>query len=207
MLTRCISDTSNNEVPKKLTKSNTDSIGNSAVTELTDTISVDFKTNKNSYSTGLLDSIINTIIKKGFFKPDIEKNGKLSLHKQNSRSLMIAYDSADMSFFITKIYLLNSIHITSLGFSGKRSKKNPQYKPGFQLEEWAFNNNQVRDSALQLINYIFSYPRSIVMYEKSYPQLITAKNRIIILTTGADIWEKYALEYKGIIESFLTKNQ
>jgi hypothetical protein len=92
-----------------------------------------------------------------------------------------------MQVFVDKNYFLNNTSTTSIRFSGKRSPKNPKYKPGFLLQEWRFNNNASRDSALRLINYVFNHPKNIVMYEKSYPQLMTAKNRIFILTTAAKI--------------------
>lgn len=177
------------------------------VRELRDTIRIDFRTKTDNYSTGLLDSITNLITKKGFFKPEIDRNGKIRFHRENSRTLKVAYDSADMHVFIDNDYLLNNISITSIAFDGKRSSRNPEYKPGFLLEEWWFNNNADRDSALKWINYVFGHPKSIVMYEKSYPQIITASNRLIILTTDFDIWEEYALEYKHIIESFLSNDR
>ncbi|MGZ8536884.1 MAG: hypothetical protein ACXWV9_01415 [Flavisolibacter sp.] len=176
------------------------------VIELRDTIRVNFKMDNKIYSPIILKSIIDKIVQKGVFKPNVVSNGNIDIRKDSVRELTIAYDSANMHFFIMIEYLLHNIHIESVGFSAQRSKKNPQYKPGFLFEEWTFNNNLDRDKAFNLIRYIYSHPKNIVMYEKRYTQLIKAENRLILLETGADIFEKYVIEYGNLIREFINSN-
>jgi hypothetical protein len=176
------------------------------VKELNDTVRINFKYKDASYQNLFLNSIIQTISHEGEFKPHLNKSGKIDIHQVNQKNLTIAYDSADMRFFISKEYCLEGVHIASVGFYGNRSKRHPEFKPGFGLEEWTFNSNTDRDRAFDLINYVYRHPKSIVMYEKSYPQLIKAENRILILKTGFDIWEKYVIEYRQILERLIESN-
>jgi len=170
--------------------------------ESIDTIAIDFKTDRTQYSPDFLESIIQKISRKGVFKPKLKKDGSLNIGEESVEKLTIAYDSTEYYYFTTN-YILNNILIRYIGFEAERSKRNPSYKPFFVLEEWSFNNNIARDSAFELINYVYRYPRNIVMYEKSYPQLMKAENKLIFLKTGADIFKKYVIEYGRLIEAFI----
>jgi len=74
------------------------------------------------------------------------------------------------------------------------------------FEEWKFANNTDRDSAMKIVQMVYTYPNNEVMYEKRYSQFIIDENRIYLLETGAKFAEPFAIEYKNLIEQFVKSN-
>lgn len=151
-------------------------------------------------------SIVHFISDKGLFKPTVTKTGKLNIAQETSKTFPVAYDTCDMKRWIKKNFIMENIQVTTLGFRGTRKDKYTGLTPGLHFEEWKFANNDDRDSAMKIVQTAYTYPNSLVMYEKRYSQFLLDDKRIFLLETGAKFAEPYAIEYKKLIEKFLTTN-
>jgi hypothetical protein len=197
--------------PSKLTGKNFISAGRHFVKDprgymaSRDSFIVDFKTIEQPESKKFLQSLISCITEKGQFKAGKDRSGKIQIYRDSTQHLLISYDSLSIQFVIDIEYFLNGLQIESVYFTEKIRSRS-EYHPGFVLELWTFNDNKARDSALNLIHYVYSYPGNTVMYEKSYPQIIISERSIVFLKTGADIWKKHVVEYREVIERFLTNS-
>jgi hypothetical protein len=152
-------------------------------------------------------SIAKFIKNKGFFKPNINKTGKLKIEKETTKTFPVAYDTCNMKRSITKNFIMKNIQVTTLGFVGTEKDKFSGFIPGMHFEEWKFANNTDRDSAMKIVQMVYNYPNNVVMYEKRYSQFMIDENRVYLLETGAKFAEPYAIEYKNLIEKFIKTNK
>ena len=152
-------------------------------------------------------SIANFIMDKGFFKAKLNKAGKLKIEKETTKTFPIAYDTCNMKRSITKNFIMKNIQVATLGFVGTEKDKFTGFIPGMHFEEWKFANNTDRDSAMKIVQMVYTYPNNIIMYEKRYSQFMIDENRVYLLETGAKFAEPYAIEYKNLIEKFIKTNK
>ena len=150
-------------------------------------------------------SVVNFVTEKGLFKPQLDKADKLRIEKENGKRFPVAYDSCDMKRWVTKNFIIKNIQASKLIFTATKKDKYTGFTPGLHLEEWKFANNTDRDSAMKIVQTVYTYPNNIVMYEKRYSQFIIDDKRIFLLETGAKFAEPYAIEYKKLIENFIAK--
>lgn len=151
-------------------------------------------------------SIISFIGQKGLFKPNLDKRGKLKIKKETSKSFLVAYDTWDMRKWITKHFIMKNMQVTTLEFIGTRKDRYIGFTPRLHFEEWKFTSNADRDSAMKIVQTAYNYPNNIVMYEKRYSQFILDDKRIYLLEAGAKFAERYAVEYKILVEQFIKAN-
>lgn len=101
---------------------------------------------------------------------------------------------------------MKNMQVTTLRFTGTKKDRYSGFTPGLHFEEWKFADNSVRDSALRIVQTAYTYPNNIVMYGKRYSQFMLDDKRIFLLQTGAKFAEPYAIEYKKLIEQFISAN-
>jgi hypothetical protein len=147
--------------------------------------------------------IVHFITDKGNFKPSITKSGALKIQRETSKTFPVAYDTCNMKRWITKNFIMKNMQVTTLGFTGTKKDKFSGFTPGFHFEEWKFANNSDRDSAMKIVQTVYTYPNNIIMYEKRYSQFMLDNKRIFLLETGAKFAEPYAIQYKKLIEEFI----
>jgi len=157
-------------------------------------------------STDRFYSIVSFITNKGLFKPNSNQNGKLKVEKETTKTLVVFYDTCDMKRWITKNFIMKNMQVTTLRFTGTKKDRYSGFTPGLHFEEWKFADNSVRDSALRIVQTAYTYPNNIVMYGKRYSQFMLDDKRIFLLQTGAKFAEPYAIEYKKLIEQFISAN-
>lgn len=146
-------------------------------------------------------SIVRFISEKGLFKASIDKNGRLQMAKETSKTFPVAYDTCNMKRWINKNYIMENIQVTTLSFQATKKDRFTGFTPALHFEEWKFANNADRDSAMNIVQRAYTYPNNIVMYEKRYSQFIRAEKRIFLLETGARFAEPYAIEYKKLMNN------
>ena len=156
--------------------------------------------------TDRFNSIVRFISDKGLFKANLTKAGTLKIEREMSKTFPVAYDTCDMKRWIKKNFIMDNIHVTTLGFTGTKKDRFTGFTPGMHFEEWKFANNTDRDSAMKIVQTVYTYPNNIVMYEKRYSQFMLDDKRIFLLETGAKFAEPYAIEYKKLIQQFLKTN-
>lgn len=165
-----------------------------------------FTKNTTKTPTDLFYSIIDFIHSKKLFKPNADEAGKPKIEKATGKTFPVAYDTCNMKRWITKNFIMENIQVCTIGFSGTKKDRFTGFTPGLHFEEWKFATNADRDSAMNIVQTAYTYPNSIVIYEKRYSQFILADKRILLLETGAKFVEPYAIEYKKLIEQFLITN-
>jgi hypothetical protein len=148
-------------------------------------------------------AVVKFVTAKGLFKPPVDKTGKLAIGKENSKTFPVAYDSCDMKRWITKNFIMSNIQVSKLIFKATKKDKYSGFTPMLRLEEWKFANNADLDSAMNIVQAVYTYPTSSDMYEKRYSQFIIDDKRIFLLETGAKFAEPYAIEYKKLIKNFI----
>jgi hypothetical protein len=151
-------------------------------------------------------SIVSFVADKGLFKPTLSKTGDLKIERETSKTFHIAYDSCNMKRWITKNFIMKNMQVSTLGFMATKKDRSARLTPGLHFEEWKFENNADRDSAMKIVQTVYTYPNNIVMYEKRYSQFMIDDQRIFLLETGAKFAEPYAIEYKKLIERFIKMN-
>jgi hypothetical protein len=151
-------------------------------------------------------SIVSFVADKGLFKPTLSKTGDLKIERETSRTFHIVYDSCNMKRWITKNFIMKNMQVSTLGFTGTKKDRSARLTPGLHFEEWKFASNADRDSAMKIVQTVYTDPNNNVMYEKRYSQFIIDDERIFLLETGAKFAEPYAIEYRKLIERFIKNN-
>lgn len=175
----------------------------------TDTINHEINFTKNQFksSSKRFNSIVDVIIKIDLFRPRLNKNGNIDTIQKNKISFPVAYYTCNMQRLTRKNYIIKNIKITELDFKAIRVDKISRFTPWLHLEEWQFSNTSDRDSALNILKTVYNYPDNIVMYEKRYSQFIIDGKRIYLLESRAKFAEQFAIDYKKILEKYISKNK
>lgn len=170
-----------------------------------DTVQIVISFVKDSLKTPTVNfySIVNLILKKGGFKPQLDDNDRLKLTQKVALIFPVAYDTCNMQRFVNKFFILKNMRVSSCDFNAVRpEKKTKNLIAGLHFEEWKFANNKDRDSAYKIVNLIYNYPNNIVAYEKRYSQFIINDKTIFVLEARAKFSEQYAIDYAKIIQAF-----
>ncbi|MGV3657039.1 MAG: hypothetical protein ACO1NX_03760 [Chitinophagaceae bacterium] len=148
-------------------------------------------------------SIINFITTKKQFQPTRNQSGQLNIEKEYSKTYSIIYDSCNTKRLVTKNYILKNMKVASIGFNGIKKEK---LTPGFRLEEWKFENNNDRDSAMKIVEAVYNDVANMILYEKRYTQFIISDKNIFLIETGAKFAEPYVIAHRKLIEQHIQSN-
>ena len=162
-----------------------------------------FTKDTTSISTDHFYAITRFIASKGVFRPELDKTGKLRVQKETKKIFPVVYDSCEGKRWVKKNFVMRNIQVSKLDFRGEMKDKRTGFMPRLHFEEWKFASNPDRDSAMNIVQTVYTYPNNIVIYEKRYSQFILSHKRIFLLETGAKFAEPYAIEYKKLIEQFI----
>ncbi|RYY53013.1 MAG: hypothetical protein EOO09_19455 [Chitinophagaceae bacterium] len=154
-----------------------------------------FQQDKSRFPTPFFDSVVHFIGTKGFFKP-IDKNGApASVSQETEVDFPVYYDTCEGTRRINKNFLLRNMKMAGVTFHGNHI--------GMGFEEWKFDNNLDRDSAMRIIRTAMAYPGNEFMYEKQYREYILAEKRVLLVETGAAHSADYPIKYRALIEKFV----
>jgi hypothetical protein len=105
--------------------------------------------------------------------------------------------------FITQTFIFKNVLNSSCFFKSKTPLKGTKnYYPKFTLTQWNFANNNNRDSALRMKDWIYSSD-GMIAYDYRFNQTIVADKRLYLIETGAKIFEDTGIEYAKYLEQFL----
>jgi len=170
---------------------------------------------KDTFYTNIIFSKTDTVLPAKEFQDIvkfIEGKGNLRLRTNDNIPLKLNYwkdinlqhciDTCNHKF-VSQYFILKNIMAASCVFKSKTSLKRAKgYYPSFNFIQWNFDNNIDRDSALKIMNWVYTHD-DIIAYEYRYNQTIVSDKRLYLIEPGVKIFEETGIEYAKYLKQYL----
>lgn len=147
--------------------------------------------------------VIKFIESKNELKALFDKHENILIDTTKDIVLPHYIDTCDHKY-MTQFFVLKNIRSCTCYFRAIAPLKGTKsYFPRFTFTQWFFSNNQDRDSALKIKNWVYSHGSS--EYEYRFNQTIVGNKRIYLIETWAKIFEDFGKKYAKYLQKYVNE--
>lgn len=150
------------------------------------------------------DEAVKFIESKGTLRQAADKNNNKKAGHWKDIILPHYIDTCNNKH-ITQLFMLKNVTANSCYFKSMTPlKSNKDYYPRFYFAQWNFANNADRDSALKVMQWVYTHGGT--EYEYRYNQTVIGDKRLYLIEPGAKIFEATGIEYAKWLEEYMQSN-
>ncbi len=144
--------------------------------------------------------ILNFIESKGSMRRQFNNDIPLKVDYWRDIYLTHVVDTCNHKY-LTQFFVLKNVTASSCFFKSTKSLKNRKgYYPRFDFIQWNFANNSDRDSAYNILNWVYDND-DIMTYR--YNQTVKADKRLYMFETNAFDFRETNIQYAKYLEDYL----
>ena len=146
--------------------------------------------------------ILDFIESKGNMKGQFNNDIPLKIDFWRDIYLTHVVDTCNHNY-LTQFFVLKNVTASSCFFKSTKSLKNRKnYYPRFDFIQWNFANNSDRDSAYNILNWVYNND-DIIIYEYRYNQTVKADKRLYMFETNAVDFADTNIQYAKYLKEYL----
>ena len=145
--------------------------------------------------------VVNSFESKGNLKLTTDKNTGNKVVNWKDIYLPHYIDSCNHKL-VTQNFILKNVTATFCFFKSTTPLKGTKnYFPRFELTQWNFANNADRDSAYEIMQWVYSHGGT--EYEYRYNSTVVSDKRLYLIEPRAKIFEETGIQYAKYLKQYL----